>query len=158
VSGEERWISARGCAFDRNPYLSGGVQPDHEDAHLLLAEHALPNARELKTHDEAIRLKVIFSREYARVFYCERMCGWSSHRCRDRGSGLFGLSGVSLATPISLVQNPTWDVAGGGFARNGRNAGGVSVRGGPSQQEPGTDTSSPLPHQIHVLLPKGSLR
>jgi hypothetical protein len=33
-------------------YLSGGVQADHEDAHLLLAEQALPHAGEVKTHDE----------------------------------------------------------------------------------------------------------
>mmetsp|Transcript_29082 Transcript_29082/g.62554 ORF Transcript_29082/g.62554 Transcript_29082/m.62554 type:complete len:221 (-) Transcript_29082:25-687(-) len=30
--------------------LSGGIQTDHQDPHLLLAEHALPEARESETH------------------------------------------------------------------------------------------------------------
>jgi len=38
-------------------YLSGGVQADHEDAHLLLAEQALPHAGEVKTHDERQSVK-----------------------------------------------------------------------------------------------------
>jgi hypothetical protein len=33
-------------------YLSGGIETNHQDTHLLLAEHALPDTRELKTHDE----------------------------------------------------------------------------------------------------------
>jgi len=30
--------------------LAGGVEANHQDAHLLLAEHALPNAGESETH------------------------------------------------------------------------------------------------------------
>ena len=30
--------------------LTGGVEADHQDAHLLLAEHALPDAGERETH------------------------------------------------------------------------------------------------------------
>jgi hypothetical protein len=65
--GWEGWSEARKKILQKvsNPptrisvmfYLSGGVQADHEDAHLLLAEQALPHAGEVKTHDERQSVK-----------------------------------------------------------------------------------------------------
>mmetsp|Transcript_94033 Transcript_94033/g.196202 ORF Transcript_94033/g.196202 Transcript_94033/m.196202 type:complete len:212 (+) Transcript_94033:64-699(+) len=38
--------------FVKDGSLTGGIQPDHQDAHLLLADQSLPNLREGQTHLE----------------------------------------------------------------------------------------------------------